>query len=69
MHLTNYSINKHSANFLQDAHSGSKRKGSGSPSLSLLDSELLSAILLKPHQSLLVFPSQIMWSQKIFLFL
>ncbi|OWK13955.1 hypothetical protein Celaphus_00001173 [Cervus elaphus hippelaphus] len=26
MHLTNYSINKHSANFLQDAHSGSKRK-------------------------------------------
>nr|XP_031324122.1 tubulin polyglutamylase TTLL6 [Camelus dromedarius] len=26
MHLTNYSINKHSSNFLQDAHSGSKRK-------------------------------------------
>ncbi|XP_040605502.1 tubulin polyglutamylase TTLL6 isoform X2 [Mesocricetus auratus] len=26
MHLTNYSINKHSSNFIQDAHSGSKRK-------------------------------------------
>nr|XP_048306878.1 tubulin polyglutamylase TTLL6 isoform X2 [Myodes glareolus] len=26
MHLTNYSINKHSSNFVQDAHSGSKRK-------------------------------------------
>ncbi|XP_057355503.1 tubulin polyglutamylase TTLL6 [Manis pentadactyla] len=26
MHLTNYSINKHSSNFLRDAHSGSKRK-------------------------------------------
>ncbi|XP_077020775.1 tubulin polyglutamylase TTLL6 isoform X2 [Tamandua tetradactyla] len=26
MHLTNYSINKHSSNFMQDAHSGSKRK-------------------------------------------
>uniref|UniRef100_A0A4X1UMZ9 Tubulin tyrosine ligase like 6 n=1 Tax=Sus scrofa TaxID=9823 RepID=A0A4X1UMZ9_PIG len=26
MHLTNYSINKHSSNFLQDAHCGSKRK-------------------------------------------
>ncbi|XP_072794975.1 tubulin polyglutamylase TTLL6 isoform X2 [Vicugna pacos] len=26
MHLTNYSINKHSSNFLQDGHSGSKRK-------------------------------------------
>ncbi|ELV11733.1 Tubulin polyglutamylase TTLL6 [Tupaia chinensis] len=25
MHLTNYSINKHSSNFIQDAHSGSKR--------------------------------------------
>ncbi|CAK6438328.1 unnamed protein product [Pipistrellus nathusii] len=26
MHLTNYSINKHSSNFIQDSHSGSKRK-------------------------------------------
>ncbi|XP_064223503.1 tubulin polyglutamylase TTLL6 isoform X3 [Aotus nancymaae] len=26
MHLTNYSINKHSSNFSRDAHSGSKRK-------------------------------------------
>ncbi|KAG8514932.1 Tubulin polyglutamylase TTLL6 [Galemys pyrenaicus] len=26
MHLTNYSINKHSSNFIQDAQSGSKRK-------------------------------------------
>ncbi|XP_047401569.1 tubulin polyglutamylase TTLL6 isoform X1 [Sciurus carolinensis] len=26
MHLTNYSINKHSSNFIQDAYSGSKRK-------------------------------------------
>lgn len=26
MHLTNYSINKHSSNFVQDAFSGSKRK-------------------------------------------
>ncbi|XP_008531052.2 tubulin polyglutamylase TTLL6 isoform X1 [Equus przewalskii] len=26
MHLTNYSINKHSSNFIRDAHSGSKRK-------------------------------------------
>ncbi|XP_054544909.1 tubulin polyglutamylase TTLL6 isoform X2 [Talpa occidentalis] len=26
MHLTNYSINKHSSNFIQDAHTGSKRK-------------------------------------------
>ncbi|KAM5273426.1 tubulin polyglutamylase TTLL6 [Ctenodactylus gundi] len=26
MHLTNYSINKHSSNFVQDAQSGSKRK-------------------------------------------
>lgn len=26
MHLTNYSINKHSSNFIQDAHCGSKRK-------------------------------------------
>ncbi|KAJ8785266.1 hypothetical protein J1605_007376 [Eschrichtius robustus] len=26
MHLTNYSINKHSSNFFRDAHSGSKRK-------------------------------------------
>uniref|UniRef100_A0A8C9CVP8 Tubulin tyrosine ligase like 6 n=1 Tax=Phocoena sinus TaxID=42100 RepID=A0A8C9CVP8_PHOSS len=26
MHLTNYSVNKHSPNFLRDAHSGSKRK-------------------------------------------
>ncbi|XP_051063652.1 tubulin polyglutamylase TTLL6 isoform X2 [Phodopus roborovskii] len=26
MHLTNYSINKHSSNFVQDAHTGSKRK-------------------------------------------
>ncbi|KAF5915929.1 hypothetical protein HPG69_003002 [Diceros bicornis minor] len=26
MHLTNYSINKHSSNFVRDAHSGSKRK-------------------------------------------
>ncbi|XP_054988764.1 tubulin polyglutamylase TTLL6 [Sorex araneus] len=26
MHLTNYSINKHSSNFIQDDHSGSKRK-------------------------------------------
>ncbi|XP_058531842.1 tubulin polyglutamylase TTLL6 [Ochotona princeps] len=26
MHLTNYSINKHSSNFIEDAHSGSKRK-------------------------------------------
>ncbi|VCW85627.1 unnamed protein product [Gulo gulo] len=25
MHLTNYSINKHSSNFIQDAHTGSKR--------------------------------------------
>uniref|UniRef100_A0A9L0T6M1 Tubulin tyrosine ligase like 6 n=1 Tax=Equus caballus TaxID=9796 RepID=A0A9L0T6M1_HORSE len=25
MHLTNYSINKHSSNFIRDAHSGSKR--------------------------------------------
>ncbi|XP_023409157.2 tubulin polyglutamylase TTLL6 [Loxodonta africana] len=26
MHLTNYSINKHSSNFIRDSHSGSKRK-------------------------------------------
>ncbi|XP_019494046.1 PREDICTED: tubulin polyglutamylase TTLL6 isoform X1 [Hipposideros armiger] len=26
MHLTNYSINKHSSNFIRDVHSGSKRK-------------------------------------------
>ncbi|KAM8944010.1 tubulin polyglutamylase TTLL6 isoform 2-T4 [Lycaon pictus] len=26
MHLTNYSINKHSSNFIRDAHAGSKRK-------------------------------------------
>ncbi|XP_034883277.1 tubulin polyglutamylase TTLL6 [Mirounga leonina] len=26
MHLTNYSINKHSSNFIRDAHTGSKRK-------------------------------------------
>ncbi|XP_026566551.1 tubulin polyglutamylase TTLL6 [Pseudonaja textilis] len=78
MHLTNYSINKHSANFVRDEDSGSKRKLStfnkymeqngydtGKIWKDIEDvviKTLISAHPVLKHNYLTCFPNHIMWS-------
>ncbi|KAG8140106.1 hypothetical protein E2320_002856 [Naja naja] len=78
MHLTNYSINKHSANFIRDEDSGSKRKLStfnkymeqngydtGQIWKDIEDvviKTLISAHPVLKHNYLTCFPNHIMWS-------
>uniref|UniRef100_A0A8D2KRS5 Tubulin tyrosine ligase like 6 n=1 Tax=Varanus komodoensis TaxID=61221 RepID=A0A8D2KRS5_VARKO len=78
MHLTNYSINKHSANFIRDEDSGSKRKlstfnkhmeenGYETKQIwkdidDVVIKTLVSAQPILKHNYLTCFPNHIMWS-------
>ncbi|XP_033026394.1 tubulin polyglutamylase TTLL6 isoform X2 [Lacerta agilis] len=78
MHLTNYSINKHSANFVRDADSGSKRKlstfnehmeqnGYETEQIwkdieDVVIKTLISAHPIIKHNYLTCFPNHTMWS-------